>query len=84
MEKGVQAAVRRFPLRGPEIRRLALANATFRSLCEDLADAESAFDQWGSSSAIGSKQRQSEYQVLARELAIEIEHMLAALSGDEA
>jgi hypothetical protein len=82
VEKGVEAAARRFPLRGPEIRRLALANSTFRSLCEDLADAESAFDQWSSSSAANCKVRRSEYQVLTTELAIEIEHMLAALSGD--
>jgi hypothetical protein len=82
MEKGVQAAIKRFPLKAKEIRRVALANMTFRSLCEDLADAEAACDQWGVSGAANSKERRSEYQVLMNELAIEIENMLAAQPSD--
>jgi hypothetical protein len=83
MEKGVEAAIRRFPLKAQEIRRVALANTTFRSLCEDFADAETAFEKLGLSSTIQNEARRSEYQVLIKELAIEIEHMLATLCGDK-
>jgi len=83
MEKGLQAALRRFPLKGQEIRRHALANSTFRSLCDDLADAEAASNQWGQSPSPQSNLRRSEYQILAEELATEIEQMLGALSDEK-
>ena len=47
MDKGISAAVRRFPQRSMEIRRLAIADGAFRSLCEDLAEAELALARWG-------------------------------------
>jgi hypothetical protein len=78
MEKGVQAAIRRFPLKGQEIRRMALANSTFRSLCEDLADAEAATERWGAALNEHSSQRQSEYRILMDEPATEIEAMLGS------
>ena len=83
MERGVEAAIRRFPSKGSEIRRLALANMTFRSLCEDLADAETAVEKWGLSPAASSQARRCEYEVLGDELAAEIDSVLAALPDDE-
>jgi DNA-directed RNA polymerase specialized sigma24 family protein len=80
MENGIRAATLRFPLKALEIRRIALANVDFRSLCEDLADAEAAFDRCASSADANSDKRRSEYQILKEELAIEIETALAALS----
>ena len=82
MEKGLQAALRRFPHRGQEIWRLALTNSTFRSLCDDFADAEAALDLWAVSNAIHSAQRRSEYQILTDELAAEVEHTLDAHLGE--
>jgi hypothetical protein len=80
MENGIRAATRRFPLKALEIRRVALANAEFRSLCEDLADAEAAFERCASAADADKDKRRSEYQILKEELGIEIEQMLAALS----
>ncbi|MCB1490069.1 MAG: hypothetical protein KDJ88_21750 [Bauldia sp.] len=81
MEKGLLAAVRRFPLKGQEIKRLALSDVSFRSLCEDLADAEHALDSWAASASSVRSVRLGEYQTLVKELADEIEAMLAAHSG---
>jgi hypothetical protein len=83
MENGTRAAIRRFPLKALEIRRVALANADFRSLCEDLADAEAAFDRCVSSADADKDKRRSEYQILKEELAIEIEQMLATFSVEK-
>ena len=83
MENGIRAAIRRFPLKALEIRRVALANADFRSLCEDLADAEAAFERCASAADADKDKRRSEYQILKEELAIEIEQMLAALSAEK-
>jgi len=81
MEKGLLAAVRRFPLKGPEIRRLALSDVSFRSLCEDLADAEHALDIWSASSSSVRTSRLGEYETLVKELVDEIETVLASRSG---
>jgi hypothetical protein len=73
MDRGVLAAVRRFPLRSLEIRRLAVADGTFRSLCEDLCEAEEALDRWSRVPSEQAVSRQSEYNLLVEELAQEIE-----------
>jgi hypothetical protein len=78
MERGLQAAVRRFPLMGTKIGELARTDDGFRALCEDLADAESAMHEWAISASSRKEARQSEYRVLADELAAEIELILAA------
>ncbi|MCB1494431.1 MAG: hypothetical protein KDJ86_01490 [Bauldia sp.] len=78
MDRGLLAAVRRFPLKGQEIMRLALSDMSFRSLCEDLADAEHARDTWAASSSSVRAARLGEYQTLVNELADEIEMLLAS------
>lgn len=57
------------------IGRIARSDSMFRSLCEDLHDAEEALERW---SRVLSDQKQSalrraEYRVLVEELADEIE-----------
>jgi hypothetical protein len=73
MDRGVLAAVRRFPQRSLEIRRLAVSDATFRSLCEDLREAEEALDRWSRLPSEQAVSRRSEYNLLVEELAHEIE-----------
>ena len=72
MDRGVLAAVQRFPHWGSEIRRLALADTTFRGLCDDLLEAEVALARWTLEDDAQSVERQREYDVLVRELADEI------------
>ena len=72
MDRGVLAAVQRFPEWGGEIRRLALADTTFRGLCDDLLEAEAALARWTREDAAPSEERQREYGLLVRELADEI------------
>ncbi|MGX1500186.1 hypothetical protein ACSSV1_005251 [Labrenzia sp. MBR-25] len=77
MDKGLEAALRRFPLRHEELRRLAQDNETFRGMCEDLADAEAAFARWsGRPAKVLNESRASEYGKLVSELVLEIEQML--------
>jgi hypothetical protein len=73
MDRGVLAAVRRFPQRSLEIRRLAMADSSFRSLCEDLREAEEALERWSRGSSAQAASRHSEYSLLVEELATEIE-----------
>ena len=73
MDRGVFAAVRRFPLRSLEIRRLAVADGSFRSLCEDLREAEEALERWSRVPSEQAASRRSEYDLLVEELAREIE-----------
>ena len=76
MEKGLLAAIRHFPLKSQEIRRRALADTNFRSLCDDLADAEAALDRWAHSPMPQSGARRAEYEILVTELVNEIECLL--------
>lgn len=80
MEKGLQAAVRRFPLRAREVTELARMDSSFCALCDDLADAEAA-ECWAASTSPQKKTLQSEYRVLADELAAEIELALGERFG---
>jgi len=77
MDRGVLVAVQRFPQWGSEIRRLALADAAFRSLCEDLVDAQSALALWTRSEGAQAVQRCNEYETLVRELSEEIAGLVA-------
>jgi hypothetical protein len=77
MDKGLEAALRRFPLRHEELRRLAQNNETFRGMCADLADAEAAFARWsGTPENAPHGSRANEYGKLVSELVLEIEEML--------
>lgn len=72
MDRGVLAAIRRFPERSLEIRRLAIADSTFRSLCGDFGEAEDALQRWSRTPSKQAASRQSEYSILVEELASEI------------
>ena len=72
MDRGVTAAIRRFPQRSLEIRRLAIADSAFRSLCEDLSEAEDALARWSTLPLEQAAARRSEYDILVEELAAEI------------
>jgi alanine-alpha-ketoisovalerate/valine-pyruvate aminotransferase len=76
MERGLLAAVRRFPLQGQEITRLAFADDSFRSLCNDLADAEAARDRLANAPSPQGAARLIEYETLVNELASEVEERL--------
>ncbi len=73
MDRGVLAAARRFPLRSLEIRRIAVTDVSFRSLCEDLSEAEEALERWSRLPSEQAASRRSEYDLLVEELAREIE-----------
>lgn len=72
MDRGVLAAVQRFPQWGSAIRRLALSDTTFRALCDDLVEAEVALARWTRAEGARAAERQREYDVLVHELADEI------------
>ena len=72
MDRGVLAAVRRFPQRSLEIRRLAMSDNAFRSLCEDLCEAEEALARWSLLPSEQAASRRCEYDLLVEELAAEI------------
>jgi len=72
MHHAVQAAIARFPDRGHAIEELARTNDDFRSLCEDLAEAEAALARWEHSSSPVREARCAEYGELVRDLAVEI------------
>lgn len=82
-DRGVQAAVQRFPERGSEIRRLALADAAFRALCGDLVEAEAALVRWTETAGTQAAERRREYDVLVRELAEEISAAVDSAPGTD-
>lgn len=72
MHHAVQAAIARFPDRGHAIEELARADDDFRSLCEDLAEAQAALARWEYSSSPVREARCAEYKSLVRDLTAEI------------
>ena len=78
MDEGVLAAVRHFPERQREIETLAASNESFRSICDDLADAETALAGWQASTAAVREARCAEYRSLVEDLAREAEVVLKA------
>ena len=76
MDQKIEAAQRRFPLRKRAIEELAVRDEDFRSLCIDLADAESAALRWENSDAPKRDERRAEYLALVNDLAKEIEAIL--------
>jgi hypothetical protein len=76
MHQAVQAAIARFPDRGHAIEELARADESFRSLCEDLAAAQTALVHWERSSSPVREARYAEYRELVRDLVAELEATL--------
>ena len=68
----VQAAIAHFPDRGRAIAELAMTDESFRSLCEDLAEAEVALAWWERSVSPLRVARCTEYRSLVRDLAAEL------------
>ena len=84
MDRSVLAVVRRFPDRSLDIRRLALSDVDFRSVCEDFHEAETALARWTLSTSQQSTSRRAEYHILVEELAAEIVRMIDRRSRVEA
>jgi hypothetical protein len=72
MHYAVQAAIARFPDRGHAIEELARTDESFRSLCEDLAEAQAALVRWECSASPVGAARCAEYRILVRDLAAEL------------
>jgi hypothetical protein len=66
-----------------EIRRLAIADSAFRSLCQDLAEAELARARWGQGATELAASRWSEYDLLVEELCIEIQSIVDRRSREQ-
>ncbi len=76
MDGNISAALRRFPSQKETIERLSVCDEAFRSLCEDLADAEDALRKWEQSDSPKRDQRCSEFRELVDDLAKEVETAL--------
>jgi hypothetical protein len=74
MENGLEAALRLYPTKTREIRRLAFASRDFRSLCNDLAEADRTLKRMAEHPTMDEHRR--EYEVLVEELALEIENFI--------
>ncbi len=72
MHHAVQAAIARFPDRGHAIEKLARTDENFRSLCEDLTEAQAALARWERSTSSVRAARCDEYRILVRDLAAEL------------
>jgi hypothetical protein len=79
MSSNLAAAIRWFPSQKQAIEERAARDESFRSICEDLADAESALQNLENSQSPKRDQRCSEYRELVDSLAKEI---AAALSRE--
>ena len=73
MHHAVQAAIARFPDRGHAIEELARTDESFRSLCEDLTEAQAALARWERSTSLVGSARCDEYRILVRDLTAELE-----------
>ena len=72
MERGITAATKRFPHLAGEIRRRAFADPAFRSLCDDLVEAQDALSRWAVETSTQARLRFAEYRQLVKELSDEI------------
>jgi hypothetical protein len=72
MHDAVQAAIARFPDRGHAIEEVARTDESFRSLCEDLSEAQAALVRWERSTSPIGAARYAEYRILVRDLAAEL------------
>jgi hypothetical protein len=72
VDEGLVAATRRFPDRCQALEALAAADESFRLLCADFAEAQSALQGWRASASKARDQRCAEYEELVASLAGEI------------
>ena len=78
MKQQLDIVTRHFPERGRAIEALASRDEEFRSICMDLAEAESEAVRWRNSRALLREERIAEFEMLVHELAGEIEALLNA------
>ena len=81
MDPGVLAAIRHFPDRRRTIEELAIRSESFRSLCSDLAEAESALRTWEAASSPRQAERCEEYRMLIASLEDELRATIDAAAG---
>jgi hypothetical protein len=72
MDRGVLAAIRLLPKHRKSIEELVMSSENFRTLCGDLAEAETTLQRWESSTLPAKDARCSEYRLLINELEAEI------------
>ena len=73
----IEPLVRRYPERARSIRRLHAADASFRAICEDYADALRALEYWRAADH-SSQMKTAEYHRLVEELEYEASAALRA------
>jgi crotonobetainyl-CoA:carnitine CoA-transferase CaiB-like acyl-CoA transferase len=78
MPDGLQSAIQRFPEKRAAIEAMCARDDEFRTLCDDLAEAEAALSRWEGSTAPYRDQRCAEYRELVASLAAELESALQA------
>lgn len=71
-EKGYLAAARRFPYAEFTIRRLISQNETFRDICEELAEAETALSMVPETPSEIREARRREWQEIVERLVAEV------------
>lgn len=76
MDQGVLAAIRHLPSYGRSIKERALRSESFRTLCQDLAEAERALKEWESSILPVREARCVEYRQLIKSLEAELRETL--------
>nr|WP_112809934.1 hypothetical protein [Ensifer sp.] len=75
-KQGLEAASRRFPLLSLKIRSRALKDETFRGICADLADAETALASVDRLPPHLREERRAEFEDMIESLALEIKQCL--------
>ena len=72
MDTGVLAAIRRLPKHKTVIEELVRGSESFRNICGDLAEAETALRRWEASEMPGAAARCDEYRHLIEGLEAEL------------
>lgn len=78
-ERGLTAALRRFPAHSLHIKELSIRDEEFRALCEDLAAAENALAGADRFPSHVREERRDEFRELVESLVAEIERTLSSL-----
>jgi hypothetical protein len=76
MPDGLHAAIQRFPEQRAAIEAMSARDDGFRTLCDDLAEAEAALSRWEGSTAPYRNERCAEYRELVASLTAELEAAL--------
>jgi hypothetical protein len=77
----LREAIERFPDKAPALRRLALRDQTFRSLCEDYGLAHASLAGFQARTDAADRPEIADYRALIAELETEIERSLRGDAG---